>query len=72
MVCPSCKNAVQGQPPFCPSCSGTLLKGPFNWNPAPTPLELTAWATYVVTVMTAFLWPARTAASKPAPSSVRA
>ena len=51
---------------------GSLLKGAFNWNPAPTHLELTAWATYVVTVMTAFLWPARTAASKPAPSSVRA
>jgi high-affinity iron transporter len=51
---------------------GALLKGAFNWNPAPTHVELTAWAAYLVTVMTAFLWPARMTAAKPAASSVRA
>ncbi|HEY3529509.1 MAG TPA: iron uptake transporter permease EfeU [Nocardioides sp.] len=51
---------------------GTLLKGAFNWNPAPTHIELTAWAAYLVTAMTAFLWPARTVASRPAASSLRA
>jgi len=51
---------------------GALLKGAFNWNPAPTHIELTAWTAYLVTVMTSFLWPARTNAPKPAASSVRA
>jgi high-affinity iron transporter len=51
---------------------GALLKGAFNWNPTPTHVELTAWAVYLVTVMTAFLWPARVTAPKPAASSVRA
>jgi high-affinity iron transporter len=51
---------------------GALLKGAFNWNPAPTHIELTAWAVYLVTVMTAFLWPARSTAPKPAASTVRA
>jgi high-affinity iron transporter len=43
---------------------GTLLKGAFNFNPAPTLIELTVWACYLVAVMTAFLWPSRSA---PAP-----
>ncbi len=48
---------------------GTLLKGAFNFNPAPTYVELTVWAVYLVTVMTLFLWPsAKTPAAKPAPS----
>jgi high-affinity iron transporter len=51
---------------------GALLKGAFNWNPAPTHIELTAWAVYLVTVMTAFMWPARSTAPKPAASTVRA
>lgn len=38
---------------------GTLLKGAFNFNPAPTLIELAAWAGYLVAVMTAFLWPSR-------------
>jgi high-affinity iron transporter len=51
---------------------GALLKGAFNWNPAPTHIELTAWAVYLVTVMTAFMWPARSTAPKPAASTIRA
>ena len=43
---------------------GTLLKGAFNFNPAPTLIELTVWAGYLVAVMTAFLWPS---SSAPAP-----
>jgi high-affinity iron transporter len=50
---------------------GALLKGAFNWNPTPTHIELTAWALYLVTVMTAFVWPARSTAPEPAASSVR-
>lgn len=37
---------------------GTLLKGAFNFNPAPTVVELTVWVVYLGTVMTLFLWPA--------------
>lgn len=48
---------------------GALLKGAFNWNPAPTHVELTAWAVYLVVVMTAFLWPARAPAARPLPAS---
>jgi high-affinity iron transporter len=51
---------------------GALLKGAFNGNPAPTHIELTAWAVYLVTVMTAFMWPARSTAPKPAASTIRA
>ncbi len=47
---------------------GTLLKGAFNFNPAPTVIELTVWVVYLVTVMTMFLWPSRT----PAPSKTNA
>ena len=36
---------------------GTLLKGTFNFNPAPTTYELVAWLAYLIPVMTAFLWP---------------
>ncbi|WP_310962806.1 iron uptake transporter permease EfeU [Nocardioides terrisoli] len=50
---------------------GALLKGAFNWNPAPTHLELTAWAAYLVVVMTAFLWPARSTAPRRVASSAR-
>jgi high-affinity iron transporter len=38
---------------------GSLLKGAFNFNPAPTYVELSVWVVYLVTVMTAFLWPVR-------------
>lgn len=48
---------------------GTLLKGAFNFNPAPTYVELTVWIVYLVTVMTLFLWPAaKKPAAAPAPS----
>jgi high-affinity iron transporter len=36
---------------------GSLLKGFFNYNPAPTQIELTVWLAYLVPVMTAFWWP---------------
>jgi high-affinity iron transporter len=62
---------VSGQVPLS-SWYGALLKGAFNWNPAPTHIELTAWAVYLVTVMTAFMWPARSTAPKPAASTIRA
>ena len=49
---------------------GTLLKGTFNFNPTPTWLELGAWLAYLVPVMAAFLWPARTpVVRQPAPAA---
>jgi high-affinity iron transporter len=36
---------------------GTLLKGTFNFNPAPTTYEFVVWLAYLIPVMTAFLWP---------------
>lgn len=48
---------------------GALLKGAFNFNPAPTHLELAAWAAYLGAVATAFLWPMRTSAPRPLPAS---
>ena len=39
---------------------GTLLKGTFNFNPAPTRYEFVIWLAYLIPVMTAFLWPQRT------------
>jgi high-affinity iron transporter len=45
---------------------GTLLKGAFNFNPAPTVVELSVWVVYLLTVMTMFLWPARSAPRRPA------
>ena len=38
---------------------GTVLKGTFNYNPAPTWLEFIAWLAYLIPVMTIFLWPSR-------------
>jgi high-affinity iron transporter len=38
---------------------GTVLKGTFNYNPAPTWLEFVAWIGYLVPVMLLFLWPSR-------------
>jgi high-affinity iron transporter len=38
---------------------GTLLKGTFNFNPAPTTYEFLVWLTYLIAVLTAFLWPQR-------------
>ncbi|WP_374693992.1 iron uptake transporter permease EfeU [Gordonia rubripertincta] len=44
---------------------GTILAGIFNFRPDPTVLQVVGWATYLIVVMTAFLWPRRT---KPAPA----
>lgn len=38
---------------------GTVLKGAFNYNPAPTWLELLTWVGYLVPVLLVFLWPSR-------------
>lgn len=48
------------------SVTGTLLKGVFNFSPATTWLEATAWVLYVVPVMILFL--RRTHTGHPAPS----
>ena len=48
---------------------GTLLKGAFNFNPTPSWLELAAWLAYLVPVMAAVLWPARTRVRQPAPAA---
>lgn len=39
------------------SRAGSLLKGFFNYNPAPTQIELAVWLVYLIPVMTAFWWP---------------
>lgn len=50
---------------------GTLLKGIFNFSPATTKLEATAWLAYVIPTMTLFLYTIRrrSAAPPPAPRS---
>jgi high-affinity iron transporter len=47
---------------------GTLLKGIFNFSPATTWLEATAWLLYVVPVMFLFFRPAKASTPKPAPA----
>jgi high-affinity iron transporter len=49
---------------------GTLLKGTFNFNPAPTTYEFIVWLTYLIAVLTAFLWPQRVPV-KPSKEPVR-
>nr|WP_237341976.1 iron uptake transporter permease EfeU [Williamsia soli] len=44
---------------------GTIFAGIFNFRPDPTVVQVVGWATYLVVVMTAFLWPRHT---KPAPA----
>jgi high-affinity iron transporter len=39
---------------------GSLLKGAFNFNPAPTYAELFVWLGYLAVVFTLLLWPRRT------------
>jgi high-affinity iron transporter len=36
---------------------GTVLKGTFNFNPAPTTFEFVVWLAYLIPVLTLFLWP---------------
>lgn len=45
---------------------GVLLKGIFNFNPAPTVIELTAWLLYLVPVLVLYLRPVRRNAPPPA------
>jgi high-affinity iron transporter len=46
---------------------GTFLKGIFNFSPATTWLELSAWVVYVVPTMTVFLLKLRSRSQPPAP-----
>jgi high-affinity iron transporter len=48
---------------------GTLLKGVFNFSPATTVLEATAWLLYFVPTMTIFLYQKRRRTSAPARTS---
>jgi high-affinity iron transporter len=51
---------------------GTLLKGTFNFNPTPTTYEFVIWLAYLISVMTAFLWPQRAPVRAPKePARVR-
>jgi high-affinity iron transporter len=43
---------------------GSLLKGAFNFNPAPTYAELFVWLGYLAVVFTLLLWPRRTSATR--------
>ena len=45
---------------------GVLLKGIFNFNPAPTVVELIAWLVYLVPVLALYLRPVRSSATPPA------
>jgi high-affinity iron transporter len=45
---------------------GVLLKGVFNFNPAPTVLEAIAWLAYLVPVMILYFRPVRTTSTPPA------
>ena len=47
---------------------GTLLKGVFNFSPATTVLELTAWLLYFIPTMTIFLYKTRQRAHTPRPT----
>jgi high-affinity iron transporter len=51
---------------------GTLLKGVFNFSPATTWLEGTAWVLYVVPTLTLFLLAARRRSSGPRPATAAA
>ncbi len=46
-----------------------VLKGLLNFTPAPTTLQVSAWAAYLLSVMTAFLWPQRSRMPQPGPKS---
>jgi high-affinity iron transporter len=47
---------------------GVLLKGIFNFNPAPTVVEMVAWLAYLVPVMALYLRPAGAKPARPAPA----
>ncbi|GAB3307480.1 FTR1 family protein [Geodermatophilus aquaeductus] len=48
---------------------GATIAGIFNITAAPTVLEMVAYVAYLLPVLVAFLWPARTPASAPAPAA---
>jgi high-affinity iron transporter len=45
---------------------GVLLKGIFNFNPAPTVIELTAWLVYLIPVLVLYLRPVKRSTPPPA------
>jgi high-affinity iron transporter len=45
---------------------GSLLKGAFNFTPAPTVVEFAVWLGYLVTVFALLLWPRKSPSSAPA------
>jgi high-affinity iron transporter len=47
---------------------GTLLKGTLNFSPRTSVGEAVVWCAYVLPVLVAFLWPARTVPARPAPA----
>jgi high-affinity iron transporter len=49
---------------------GVLLKGIFNFNPAPTVIEAIAWLAYLIPVMVLYLRPAGPKPARPAPATV--
>jgi high-affinity iron transporter len=51
---------------------GTVLAGIFNFRPDPTVLQVLGWATYLLIVMTFFLWPRRPAPARPQQTPVTA
>jgi high-affinity iron transporter len=51
---------------------GTFLKGIFNFSPATTWLELTAWVLYVVPTLTIFLRRVRAPQQAPVPAPTAA
>ena len=44
---------------------GSLLKGAFNFNPAPTVVEFAVWIGYLITVFTLLLWPRKPVTAAP-------
>jgi high-affinity iron transporter len=48
---------------------GSLLKGAFNFTPAPTVVEFAVWLGYLVTVFALLLWPRKSPSSAPTPAA---
>jgi high-affinity iron transporter len=51
---------------------GVLLKGIFNFNPAPTAVELTAWLVYLVPVLALYLRPVKRSTPSAVPAEAKA
>ncbi|TWD79235.1 high-affinity iron transporter [Kribbella amoyensis] len=51
---------------------GVVLKGIFNFNPAPTVVELSAWLVYLVPVLILYFLPVRSSTPPPVPADANA